>query len=57
MSTVTAEMAEKVLGIKPATLRKWVQRGYVRRVGRSLYDLDDVRKRWLQMGTEGDSEA
>jgi predicted site-specific integrase-resolvase len=50
MSTISAELAERVLGIKPATLRKWVERGHVRKVGRALYDLDDVRARWLKMG-------
>jgi predicted site-specific integrase-resolvase len=51
VSTITAELAERVLGIKPATLRKWVERGYVRRVGRARYDLDDVRARWLKTGS------
>lgn len=55
-ATVTAELAERVLGIKPATLRKWVQRGYVRRVGRARYDLGDVRERWM-LSADGDGDG
>lgn len=45
-ATVSAEPAERVLGLKATTLQKRVLRRYVRRFGRPLYDLDDVR-RWL----------
>lgn len=54
MSTITAELAERVLGINPATLRKWVERGHVRKTGRDRYDLDDVRARWLQAASLGE---
>jgi predicted site-specific integrase-resolvase len=40
--TVTAAQVLAVLGINPATLRKWVERGKVRRYGRDAYDVDDV---------------
>lgn len=54
MSTVTAELAQRVLGINPSTLRTWVERGYVRKLGRDRYDLDDVRARWLKLAPGGD---
>lgn len=40
--TVTAAEVEATLGIPPATLRSWHQRGKVRRYGRDRYDADDV---------------
>jgi phage terminase Nu1 subunit (DNA packaging protein) len=46
--TVTSALAHAVLGIKPATLRKWVQRGHVRKLGRDLYDADTVIAHWRQ---------
>jgi predicted transcriptional regulator of viral defense system len=56
MSTITAEQAEKLLGIKPATLRKWVERGHVRRLRHGVYDLDDVRARWLLLDVPDEAE-
>lgn len=43
--TVSATLAELVLGVKPATLRKWHERGQVRRYDRGMYDLGDVLER------------
>lgn len=44
----TAATIEAVLGVRPATLRKWVERGHVTRVGRDLYDGDSVIARWRE---------
>jgi len=45
---VTASEACKIVRVRPATIRKWVSRGYLRRVesrGRAaLYDRDDLTK-------------
>lgn len=55
MSTISAELAEQMLGIKPGTLRQWVARGYVHKHGRDRYDLDDVRARWIKMLAAGEN--
>jgi DNA-binding transcriptional MerR regulator len=55
VSSITAELAQRVLGINPSTLRTWVQRGYVRKLGRDRYDLEDVRKRWILLLKEEES--
>ena len=44
--TVTSAQVQAVLGVRPGTLRIWVLRGYVRKVGRDLYDADTVIARW-----------
>lgn len=51
MSAYTAAQVEAVLGVKPATLRKWVQRGHVRKVGRDLYDETTLLARWRQQAS------
>lgn len=43
IETTTAAAVEAVLGVKPATLRKWVQRGHVRKLGRDRYVLADIQ--------------
>lgn len=47
-SRLTAKQIEGQYGIKPGTLRKWVERGKVKRAGvdqwgRAMYDVDQVR--------------
>lgn len=49
MNVFTSATIEAVLGIPPATLRKWVERGHVKRVGRDLYDGDTVIERWREV--------
>ena len=44
--TITASQAFEMLGIRPATLRKWVQRGYVHKTGRDAYVAKEVWDRW-----------
>jgi predicted transcriptional regulator of viral defense system len=39
---ITAAEVQRQTGLKPATLRKWVQRGKVRRYGNGAYDIDDI---------------
>ena len=39
---VTAAQVHATLGIPPATLRSWAQRGKVRRHARDGFDADDV---------------
>ncbi|MFF1447879.1 MerR family DNA-binding transcriptional regulator [Streptomyces sp. NPDC058274] len=43
---ITAELAADEVGVTPATIRKWVQRGHLRPAGtegrRRLYRLEDV---------------
>lgn len=46
--TYTSATIETVLGVRPATLRKWVERGKVARVGRDLYDGDSVIAYWRE---------
>lgn len=41
-----AATIEAVLGVPASTVRKWVERGHVRKYGRDLYDGDDVINRW-----------
>lgn len=43
--TTTAAAVEQVLGVKAATLRKWVERGLVRKHGRDRYDVADIVER------------
>ena len=59
--TVTAAQVLATLGIPPATLRSWAQRGKVRRYGRDLFDADDIaaaypawaHAQWLRQQTKG----
>lgn len=46
MSVYTSAQIEAVLGVKPGTLRQWVHRGHVVKVGRDLYDGDSVIAYW-----------
>lgn len=48
MSAYTAAQVEAILGIKQATLQKWVQRGHIKRVGRDLYDEDTLLAHWRE---------
>ncbi|WP_454199352.1 helix-turn-helix domain-containing protein [Nocardia sp. Marseille-Q1738] len=45
---VTARQAWAIIGVRPATLRKWVSRGYLQNVGHrgraALYDRDDLER-------------
>lgn len=41
---ITSAQAQ-LLGVRPGTLRLWVHRGHVRRLGRDSYDLTDVLAR------------
>ena len=50
----TAAQIEAVLGVRPATLRKWVQRGHVAKLGRDLYDGDSVIARWREAEAASD---
>lgn len=52
MSAYTADQIEAVLGVKPATLRKWASRRLVDKVGRDLYDGDSVIARWRARAAE-----
>jgi predicted site-specific integrase-resolvase len=45
----TAKQVREILGIDGATLRKWVQRGHIRRYGRNSYEWDDVVARGLPL--------
>lgn len=42
----SAATIHTVLGVEPATLRKWVERGHVRRLGYDKYDGDTVIAHW-----------
>lgn len=42
----TAATIEAVTGVDRATLRQWVARGHVTRVGRDAYDGDSVIAYW-----------
>lgn len=42
----TAATIEAVTGVDRATLRKWVERGHVVRVGHDAYDGDSVIAYW-----------
>lgn len=55
MGVITAAQARQLLGINPATLRKWVERGHVRKLGRDRYELEDVRDRWVSMACGDDA--
>ena len=48
MSAYTAAQIEAVLGIPRVTLRVWVHRKHIRKVGRDLYDGDSVIARWRE---------
>jgi hypothetical protein len=52
VSAYTAAQIETVLGVPPSTLRSWVRRGQVLKVGHELYDGDSVIARWQQQATE-----
>lgn len=52
VGTTTAKAAER-MGIDPRTLRKWVERGHVRRYGRDRYDAGDVAARWMKLARDG----
>lgn len=53
----TAAAIHNALGIKPATLRKWVQRGHVTRVGRDAYDGDSVIAHFRTLADDDDDHA
>lgn len=57
MSAYTSAQIEAVLGIRPATLRKWVQRGHVTKLGRDLYDGDSVIARWREVETAAEPRS
>jgi predicted site-specific integrase-resolvase len=45
--TVPTELAALALGVKEATIRKWVSRGKLRRYGspgRAEYDVDEIHR-------------
>jgi len=48
VSAYTSAQIRDVLGIPASTLRGWVHRGHIRKVGRDLYDGDSVIARWRQ---------
>lgn len=56
MNVYTSAQIREVLGIKPGTLRIWVLRGHVVKVGRDLYDGDSVIARWQQMAARTDGD-
>lgn len=51
-TTVTTAAAESI-GIKPRTLRKWVERGHVRCYGTDCYDAGDIADRWNRLARTG----
>lgn len=52
MSVYTSAQIHAVLGVRPGTLRQWVKRGHVRKVGRDLYDGDSVIAHWRERHAE-----
>lgn len=46
MDVYTAATIQAVTGVEPATLRKWVERGHVTKLGRDAYDGDSVIAYW-----------
>ena len=38
----TAAQVHAVLGVKPGTLRQWVHRGHITKVGHDAYDWDSI---------------
>lgn len=44
--TYTADQIRRVLGVRPDTLRKWVERGHIVTHGRDRYDGDSVIAHW-----------
>lgn len=42
----TAATIHAVLGVPPGTLRQWVARGQVRKLGRDRYEAASVLTRW-----------
>lgn len=44
--TFTSATIAAVLEVKPGTLRQWVNRGHVRKLGRDQYDAETVIARW-----------
>jgi hypothetical protein len=57
VSAYTSATIESVLGVPPATLRKWVERGHVTKLGRDLYDGDSVIERWRAVEALQDNET
>jgi hypothetical protein len=45
VSTLTAAEIRAAFGIEPGTLRVWVHRRHIRKVGRDTYDRDSVLAR------------
>lgn len=48
VQTCSAAAVYRVFLVKPHTLRKWVERGHVQRVGYDQYDVDSLRKHLLR---------
>jgi len=46
VSAYTSAQIEAVMGIPASTLRGWVHRGHIVKIGRDLYDGDSVIARW-----------
>lgn len=54
MDGYTAAEIHAVLGVQPVTLRVWVHRGHVEKLGRDSYDLDSVVRRLQEITQPAD---